>query len=133
MPAACFDTCTGPGRANEHADPHLVAGFSDPAELEPERLRGGSPDLRRLAGLLAQPLAVLGSRGGDKPVWHCSMRAAPEDQVLSDGQWAQVAAEVMHRTGLAQTSPHWPPLLPSSAGPSSMPPRQPLPARLRCT
>jgi hypothetical protein len=28
----------GPGRANEHTDPHLVAGFGDPAELEPQRL-----------------------------------------------------------------------------------------------
>src|SRR5438309_104642 len=24
----------GPGKANEHTDPHLVAGFSDPADLE---------------------------------------------------------------------------------------------------
>jgi hypothetical protein len=23
----------GPGKANEHTDPHLVAGFGDPAEL----------------------------------------------------------------------------------------------------
>jgi hypothetical protein len=91
----------GPGRANEHTDPHLVAGFFDPAELEPERRPGGSPDLRRLAGLLAQPLAALGSSGGDKPVWHCSVRGAPEDRVLSDAEWAQVAAGVMHRTGLA--------------------------------
>jgi hypothetical protein len=91
----------GPGQANEHTDPHLVAGFSDPAELEPERRPGGSPDLRRLAGLLAQPLAALGSRGCDKPVWHCSVRAAPEDRVLSDAEWAQVAAGIMDRTGLA--------------------------------
>jgi hypothetical protein len=91
----------GPGRANEHTHPHLVAGFSNPAELEPERRPGGSPDLRRLAGLLAQPLAALGTRAGDKPVWHCSVRAAPDDRVLSDGEWAQVAAQVMHRTGLA--------------------------------
>jgi hypothetical protein len=42
----------GPGRANEHTDPHLVAGFYDPAELEPARGLGGSPNLRRLAGLL---------------------------------------------------------------------------------
>jgi hypothetical protein len=27
----------GPGKANEHTDPHLVAGLADPAELEPER------------------------------------------------------------------------------------------------
>jgi hypothetical protein len=49
----------GPGKANEHTDPHLVAGFGDPAELEPERRPGGSRDLRRLAGLLAQPMAAL--------------------------------------------------------------------------
>jgi hypothetical protein len=91
----------GPGRANEHIDPHLVAGFADPAELEPERRHSGSPDLRRLAGLLAQPLAALSGPGGDRPVWHCSVRAAPGDRVLSDGEWAQVAAEIMHRTGLA--------------------------------
>jgi hypothetical protein len=90
----------GPGRANEHTDPHLVAGFSDPAELEPERRPSGLPDLRRLAGLLAQPVAALACQGFNKPVWHCSLRAAPEDRVLSDAEWAQVAARVMHRTGL---------------------------------
>ena len=91
----------GPGRVNEHTDPHLVAGFCDPAELEPERRPDGSPDLRRLAGLLAQPVAALAFQGSDKPVWHCSVRAAPEDRGLSDGEWAQVAAGIMHRTGLA--------------------------------
>jgi hypothetical protein len=91
----------GPGRANEHTDPHLVAGFSEPSELEPERRPGGLPDLRRLVGLLAQPVAALAFQGCDKPVWHCSVRTAPEDRVLSDGEWAQVAAGVMHRTGLA--------------------------------
>jgi relaxase-like protein len=90
-----------PGKANEHTDPHLVAGFADPAELEPERRPGGAPDLRRLAGLLAQPLAALAGSGYDKPVWHCSVRAAPEDRVLSDAEWAQVASAIMHRTGLA--------------------------------
>ena len=91
----------GPGRANEHIDPHLVAGFGDPAELEPDRRLGGTPDLRRLAGLLAQPLAALGRPGYGKPVWHCSVRAAPGDRVLSDIEWAGVATEIMHRTGLA--------------------------------
>src|ERR1700691_147263 len=84
----------GPGKANEHTDPHLVAGFGDPAELEPERRPGGSPDLRRLAELLAQPLAALNGDNYAKPVWHCSIRAAPEDRVLSDAEWAQVAAAV---------------------------------------
>jgi hypothetical protein len=91
----------GPGKANEHTDPHLVAGFADPAELEPERRLSGAPDLRRLAGLMAQPLAALAVPGYDKPAWHCSVRAAPEDRVLSDAEWGQVAARIMHRTGLA--------------------------------
>ena len=34
-------------------------------------------------------------------MWHCSLRAAPDDRILSDDEWAQVACEVMHRTGLA--------------------------------
>jgi hypothetical protein len=92
----------GPGRANEHIDPHLVAGFGDPAELEPDRRLGGTSDPRRLAGLLVQPLAALGRPGYEKPVWHCAVRAAPGDRVLSDIEWAGVATEIMHRTGLAR-------------------------------
>jgi hypothetical protein len=91
----------GPGKANEHTDPHLVAGFSDPAELEPEHRSGGSRDFRRLAGLLAQPLAALAGPGYARSVWHCAVRAAPEDRLLSDVEWAQVAAAVMDHTGLA--------------------------------
>jgi hypothetical protein len=91
----------GPGKANEHTDPHLVAGFGDPAELEPERRPEGTRDFRRLTGLLEQPLAAVAGPGYDKPVWHCAVRAAPEDPALSDAEWALVAAGVMHRTGLA--------------------------------
>ena len=97
----------GPGQANEHADPHLVAGFGDPAELEPERRLDGSRDFRRLAGLLAQPLALLTGPGYDKPVWHCSVRAAPEDRMLSDAEWARVAAGIMSRTGFAPGRRVW--------------------------
>jgi relaxase-like protein len=91
----------GPGLANEHADPHLVAGFGDPSELEPERRPDGTRDFRRFAGLLEQPLAALAGPGYDQPVWHCAIRAAPEDPMLSDAEWAQIAARVMHRTRLA--------------------------------
>ena len=91
----------GPGRSNEHTDPHLVAGFRDPHELEPDRRPDGSRDLRRLTGLLHQPLAVNPLGGPDKPVWHCSVRAAPGDRLLSDAEWSQVAAAVMDRTGFA--------------------------------
>src|SRR6266571_8918285 len=91
----------GPGLANEHTDPHLVAGFGDPAELEPERRPGGTRDFRRLAGLLEQAPAAVAGPGYDKLVWHCAVRAAPEDPMLSDAEWALIAERVMHRTGLA--------------------------------
>ena len=91
----------GPGKANEHTDPHLVAGFSDPADLEPRIRANGARDFRRLTRLLTQPLAAVAGSGYPQPAWHCSVRAAPEDRMLSDAEWAQVAARVMDRTGLA--------------------------------
>jgi hypothetical protein len=91
----------GPGKVNEHTDPHLIAGFGDPAELEPERRRGTYRDFRRLSGLLNQPLAALNGDNYAKPVWHCALRGAPEDRRLSDAEWARIAAHVMDRTGLA--------------------------------
>jgi hypothetical protein len=93
----------GPGRHEEHTDPHLVAGWRDPEELEPAFRADGTRDFRRINGLLNQPLAALGRRGFDKPIWHCVVRAAPDDPVLSDAQWARAAEEIMHRTGLARS------------------------------
>ncbi|WP_024936262.1 relaxase/mobilization nuclease domain-containing protein [Actinomadura welshii] len=91
----------GPGANGEHHDPHIVAGFGDAAALEPVVGPDGRRDFRHLEGVLTQPLALLGERNYRKPVWHCAVRAAPEDPVLTDGQWAQIAAEIMHRTGMA--------------------------------
>jgi len=91
----------GPGRDEAHTNPRLVAGRRDPAELEPALRQNGRRDLRRLAGLLQQPHAALGPHGFERPVWHCSIRSAPQDRMLSDQEWAQVARDVMHRTGLA--------------------------------
>jgi hypothetical protein len=91
----------GPGRREEHTDPHIVSGWRHPAELEPPLREDGRRDFRRLAGLLNQPHAAMGRWGFARPVWHCSVRAAPEDKTLSDDEWAQIACDVMHRTGLA--------------------------------
>jgi hypothetical protein len=91
----------GPGRHEEHTDPHIVAGWRHPAELEPPLLEDGRRDLRWLNGLLQQPHAALGERGFARPVWHCSIRAAPGDKILSDDEWAQIVCDIMHRTGLA--------------------------------
>jgi len=91
----------GPGRHEEHTDPHIVAGWRHPASLEPALRPDGKRDFAKLTGLLKQPQAALGGRGYPRPVWHCSMRAAPGDQMLSDEEWAAIAHEVMHRTGLS--------------------------------
>ena len=88
MCGACFTTCTGPGKRTSILTPRLVAGFGDPAELEPDRLGGGRRDFRRLTGLLSQPLAALNGDNYAQPVWHCALRAAPEDRMLSDAEWA---------------------------------------------
>ena len=91
----------GPGRHEEHTDPHIVAGWRHPASLEPPLRPDGKRDFATLTGLLKQPQAALGERGYPRPVWHCSMRAAPGDRMLSDDEWALLAHEVMHRTGLS--------------------------------
>ena len=91
----------GPGRREEHTDPHIVAGWRHPADLEPPLRPDGKRDFTNLAGLLLQPQAALGKRACARPVWHCAMRAAPEDRLLSDDEWAAIAHDVMHRTGLS--------------------------------
>jgi hypothetical protein len=100
-PAGLIRYLYGPGRHEEHTDPHIVAGWRHPAELEPPLRPGGRRDFRRLNGLLQQTLAALGAGAPKRPVWHCVARAAPGDRMLSDEEWAHVASEIMHRTGLA--------------------------------
>ena len=88
----------GPGRANEHTNPHVVAAWDDGvvADCAP----GRDPRLKRLTALMEQPLAALDRRPSPS-VWHCPLRTAPGDRELSDAEWADVAAEVLHQTGLA--------------------------------
>jgi hypothetical protein len=92
----------GPGRREEHSDAHVVAGWRHPAELEPPLRANGARDLRKLNGLLNQPNDARGSFAFERPVWHCALRAAPEDKTLSDDEWAQIAHDVMNRTGLSR-------------------------------
>jgi hypothetical protein len=91
----------GPGRHNEHTDPHIIAGWRHPAALEPPLLDNGKRDFTRLYGLLNRPHQALGTLGYERPVWHCSLRTAPGDRMLSDDEWAAIAHRVMTQTGLA--------------------------------
>ncbi|MBF5083048.1 relaxase/mobilization nuclease domain-containing protein [Quadrisphaera sp. INWT6] len=88
----------GPGRANEHTDPHFVAAWDD--GVVAAHTPGGDPRLKHLTALLEQPLAALDNRPS-QAVWHCPLRTAPGDRGLTDAEWADIAVEVLHQTGLA--------------------------------
>lgn len=93
----------GPGRADEHLRPHLVASWrgDDPVTLAGLHPAGSGvrPDVADLAARLSLPLHL--QPDVDRPVWQCSMRTAPGDRVLTDGEWAQIARDVLHRVGIA--------------------------------
>jgi len=93
----------GPGKSDEHENPHLVAGWRDPiTDLEPPIKPDGQRDFRRLSGLLNAPLDAIGRRGRPGTVWHCVLSAAPTDRPLSDAEWNAIGTEFMHQMGLAR-------------------------------
>jgi hypothetical protein len=85
----------------EDPDPRIVAAWRSLAELEPPLRADGRPDVQQLAGLMEAPLEALGDRAPARPVWHCTIRAHPDDRTLTDDDWAQIASDVMDRTGLS--------------------------------
>jgi hypothetical protein len=88
----------GPGKRDEHVDPHLVAAW-DPDIEDPAR----SPDmtLTDLALLLDAPVQALLGRKPSRHVYHVAVRNPPEDRTLTDAEWARVARELMHAAGIA--------------------------------
>ncbi len=99
----------GPGRANEHAAPRLVAGWDDPAVLEPRVDADGRRDLRPLVSQLCQPVVLAGLGPAERPVYHLVVAAAKADAArgleadrpLTDAEFGRVATDLMARTGLA--------------------------------
>ncbi|WP_328550180.1 mobilization protein [Streptomyces sp. NBC_00366] len=94
----------GKGTANEHVDPHLVASWNDFAP-DPGRSPHRDPkDVeKQLHTQLDQPVAMLGRRAPKTTVWHCPVRAAPEDPILTDAQWAEIARRIVAAAGIAPT------------------------------
>ncbi|MFI0743296.1 relaxase/mobilization nuclease domain-containing protein [Streptomyces sp. NPDC021100] len=89
----------GPGSHEEHIDPHLVAAWDS---LAPDPGRDPQATYADLQRLLDQPVdALTRSRRPAKHVWHLSVRAAPEDPVLSDEQWGEIARRMVAATGIA--------------------------------
>ncbi|WP_435124508.1 relaxase/mobilization nuclease domain-containing protein [Actinacidiphila sp. bgisy144] len=91
----------GPGKREEHTDPHLVAAWDS---LAPDPGRDPDATLRDLQRLLDQPVMALPTRRRPaQHVWHLSARAAPEDPILTDEQWAAIAHRLVAATGIAPT------------------------------
>ncbi|MFI5817135.1 relaxase/mobilization nuclease domain-containing protein [Streptomyces sp. NPDC051643] len=88
----------GKGTHEEHVDPHLVASFD---HMAPDPGRDPSVTKDDLQQLLDQPLHLLDvDQRPEKHVWHCSVRAAPDDPILTDEQWADIARRIVAATGI---------------------------------
>ncbi|NQX10361.1 relaxase [Microbacteriaceae bacterium VKM Ac-2855] len=108
----------GEGRANEHAEQHLVAG--DPAIMamhgeavldraaalaiardldQPKDLLG--VEVTRLSTVTDPDTGVVIRERVPADVWHCSLSLSADEGVLSDEQWGAVATKFVQRMGFA--------------------------------
>ncbi|MEY9938592.1 mobilization protein [Streptacidiphilus sp. MAP5-3] len=90
----------GPGDEDEHTDQHTVASF-EPFLPDPGRDPDFDAAVAQLTDILDLRVVQAGERAPKEHVWHCSLRAAPEDRHLSDAEWEQVARRVMAAAGIA--------------------------------
>jgi hypothetical protein len=82
----------GPGRANEHTEPHLVAGDGALMAWHGDAELAGASALR-IARHLDRPRVVHDREVKGGHVWHCSLSLRAEEGSLSDERWAQIATD----------------------------------------
>ncbi|MGW7166692.1 relaxase/mobilization nuclease domain-containing protein [Streptomyces sp. NPDC054884] len=88
----------GKGTHEEHIDPHLVASWDNNA---PDPGRDANATYKQLQQLLDQPLDNIDA--ADRPakhVWHLSVRNAPEDRILTDEEWGDIARRMVAAAGI---------------------------------
>lgn len=92
----------GPGRRDEHTDPHIVASWDG---FTPDPGRHPGVTLDHVADALDLHVAQR-RRSGRRPpegyVWHCPVRTDPGDRPLTDDEWADVARRIVGAVGLAE-------------------------------
>ncbi|MBY6438118.1 hypothetical protein HQ602_17225 [Rhodococcus kroppenstedtii] len=114
----------GPGRSNEHENPHIVAGheavlFAAPVgelshsdaielahEIDTARVVFGTEvsymNRRQMNAAIddGTPRSVaLAGATSDRNVWHCSLSLNPDEGELSDEKWGVIAADFMREMG----------------------------------
>ncbi|WP_258071127.1 relaxase/mobilization nuclease domain-containing protein [Pseudoclavibacter sp. RFBG4] len=88
----------GPGRSNEHEEPHLVAGdnslmaWYDDAELSRE-------SAMQIAHYLDQPRQVYETEVNGGHVWHASLSLRADEREVTDAEWGQIAEEFVREMG----------------------------------
>lgn len=93
----------GPGRANEHEEPHLVAGdasimaWHDDNELN----RDAALDI---ANSLDRAKQFYGTDVDGGHVFHCSLSLSAEEGKLTDQQWGDIANDYMAAMGFTEDS-----------------------------
>ncbi|MFE1981759.1 relaxase/mobilization nuclease domain-containing protein [Streptomyces mirabilis] len=93
----------GPGRRDEHTDPHIVAAWDMAGASDPGRDPAATYSLlaKRLDHHVDLRTRELGGKKPPQHVWHCPVRTAPGDRYLTDAEWAEVARRIVHATGIA--------------------------------
>jgi hypothetical protein len=114
----------GPGKSNEHENPHVVAGhetvlLATPAgelshaeaielarELDTARVVFGTEvtvtSKRKMNAAIDEGIArsvALADATSDQNVWHCSLSLNPDEGELSDEKWAAIASDFMKEMG----------------------------------
>ncbi|MFJ1835078.1 MULTISPECIES: relaxase/mobilization nuclease domain-containing protein [unclassified Streptomyces] len=93
----------GPGRRDEHTNPHIVAAWDMAGAPDPGRDPAGTYTqlAKRLDHHVDLRTRELDGKKPPQHVWHCPVRTAPGDRYLTDTEWAEVARRVVHATGIA--------------------------------
>lgn len=92
----------GPGKRNEHTDPHLVAGdgavmaWSDDSELN-------RPAAARIGAHLDGARRATGTEVSGGHVWHASLALPAGDGRLSDETWAAITTEFVESMGFGDS------------------------------
>lgn len=137
-PAGLMNYLFGPGKYDEHTNPRVVATWDGrPEQWQPEHIGPGECDfdLGPLIAALQAPAKAAGLpvanpdasnpahnryfrtlKSGERTlregyVFHLTLRNDAQDRKLSDQEWAHIAQEMMHRSGVARRgdagAPRW--------------------------
>jgi hypothetical protein len=88
----------GPGRSNEHTEPHLVAGDSALMTWHGDAELGRDSALA-IAHHLERPRTAFDVEVKGGHVWHCSLSLRSEEGLLTDERWGAIAGDFVQAMG----------------------------------